>query len=246
LKISIITVVKNGEKTILNSINSLKNQNFNNYEHIIIDGNSSDRTKEIILKNCDLNKTIFVSEEDEGLYFALNKAIKLCSGDIIGVLHSDDIYANSSVLKQIEISFYNREVQIVYGDSCFFSGNKITRSWNSGNVSISKLEKGWMPPHTTIFIRLSALVQAGLYDTKYKISADYDFTVKCLYKYKMKSRYIPILVTKMQNGGISNNGFRNIILKIKEDSEILRKYNLNVYQGLILKRLRKINQFLLI
>ena len=182
IKISLITVTYNSIHTIENCLNSVISQNYKNIEHIVIDGASSDGTFELLKSRKD-DFSVLISEPDDGMYFALNKAIKYATGDIIGFLHSDDIFASNDVLEIIASKFNDFSISAVYGDLQYNSpcvNKKVIRLWKSSSFSIDKLKRGWMPPHPTLYIRKYWYDGNYLFDTNFKISADYFSILKFL------------------------------------------------------------------
>ena len=245
IKISIISPVYNNKNYIKFSINSLNAQSFKHKDHIVIDGNSSDGTKEFLLANKSYFSS-FASETDFGVYDALNKGFKLAKGDVVGLLHSDDLYANKNVLKKISKIFSDPKVDIVYGDLDYVykdNPNKIIRHWNAGEFSLDKLQSGWMPPHPTFFIRKKLLNQIGFFNTRYKIAADYDFMLRALTQKNVNVVYLPEVLIKMRVGGMSNRSLKNILLKSYEDYQIIRHHKIGGIVTLLFKNLSKISQF---
>lgn len=248
MKVSIITACYNSEKTISKTIKSVINQSYENIEYIIVDGSSNDGTLKIIndfKKKSDL-KFIIISENDLGIYDALNKGIKLSKGEIIGFLHSDDFLANTNVISEIVKSFSKNEVDGIYGDLVYVYKNnvkKILRYWKSKNFKNSLLINGWMPPHPTLYLRKSVYKKHGFFNLHYKISSDYDFIIRIFKDEVLKFKYIPMVITKMRYGGISNGNLINIFHKIKEDFIILRKNNVGNLFTLLKKNFSKIEQF---
>jgi len=245
LKFSIITATFNSSKTILYTIKSIQSQTYKNFEYLIIDGDSKDSTKKIVFNNF-LVKTKFLSQSDCGIYDALNKGFKLAKGEVVGLLHSDDLYANKNVLKKISKIFSDPKVDIVYGDLDYISKddpNKIIRHWSAGEFSLDKLKSGWMPPHPTFFIRRKLLNQIGFFDTRYKIAADYDFMLRALTQKNVNVVYLPEVLIKMRVGGMSNRSLKNILLKSYEDYQIIRHHKIGGIGTLLFKNLSKISQF---
>ena len=247
MQVSIITITYNNVNTLEDTINSILNQDYKDIEYIIIDGGSTDGTLEIIKKHYASGKiSKYISESDEGIYDALNKGIKLCTGNIIGLLHADDIYNSNFVISNIVDTFKNYDTDSVYGDLLYVSFrniNKVIRNWKSGLFSYKKLKNGWMPPHPTFFVKRDIYMKYGLFDIKYKIAADYEIMIRFLWKYKITIKYIPEVLVKMRTGGKSNKNFRNIILKSIEDYNIQKHYKLGNFLSLFLKNIRKIPQF---
>jgi glycosyltransferase len=245
IKISIISAVYNNKNYIQFSIDSFNSQTFNHKDHIVIDGNSTDGTKELLLENKSFFSCL-ISEKDSGVYDALNKGLKFNKGNVVGLLHSDDFYANQDVLKKISKLFANPKVDIVYGDLVYVSKddpNKIIRHWRAGEFSLDKLKLGWMPPHPTFFIRRKLLNQIGFFDTHYKIAADYDFMLRALTHKNIKVVYLPEVLIKMRVGGMSNRSLKNILLKSYEDYQIIRRHKIGGIGTLLCKNLSKISQF---
>ena len=224
-KITIITPTFNSAKTILTNISSVKKQKYKNLEHIIIDNNSDDQTVNLIKKSSHKNIKI-ITEKDSGIYHAINKGIKLAEGEIISILHSDDIYYdNQTLLRVIEI-FEEKKIDIVYGDLLYVSKNnlnKIIRYWRSNQFRQNLFEKGWSPPHPSFFVKKKIHNKFGYYNTKIGNPADIELMYKFLELKKVNNRYINKVLVKMRYGGKSNN---NIIEILKQNMEILKFLNL--------------------
>ena len=246
LKISIITVAFNSEKTIRDTIKSIVNQDYKNIEYIVIDGNSTDDTNQIVREFSD-NVDIHISEDDEGIYDAMNKGIKSASGDIIGILNSDDFYPNAYVLSNVAKTFNKYESDAVYGDLVYVNAkdtSKIQRYWQSGPYTTKKLKNGWMLPHPTFFVKSSIYKQFGLYNTSLHMAADYDMIIRLLYKFNISANYIPMILVKMRTGGASNASIFDRLIANKQDGLVWTKNQLNKpYFIRIKKPLQKIMQF---
>jgi len=243
--VSIITSTYNSLYFLNFSIKSIHLQTFLNYEHILIDGNSNDGTKSFLLRNKKLFSK-FISEKDSGVYDGLNKGFKLAKGDVVGLLHSDDLYANQNVLKKVSQIFLDSDVDIVYGDLVYVAKDnpkKVIRKWKAGHFNLDKLKSGWMPPHPTFFIRRKLLSKIGFFDTRYKIAADYDFMLRALTQKNINAVYLPEVLIKMRVGGMSNRSLKNIMLKSFEDYQIIRRHKIGGFGTLIRKNLSKIPQF---
>lgn len=220
LRISIITVSYNSVDTIKDSINSVLSQDYINIEYIIIDGDSKDGTVDII-ESFGNKVDYFISEKDKGIYDAMNKGIKAATGDIIGILNSDDFYPNNSVITNVVKNFKNFDCDSIYGDLVYVKHNntsRIVRYWKSEEFSIFKLKRGWMLPHPTFFLKRSLYLKYGLYNTELRSAADYEMILRLLYKYNISVRYIPNILVKMRQGGVSNASLLNRIKANKEDS----------------------------
>jgi len=245
MRISLITATYNSEKTIAETINSVRCQNVDNLEYIIIDGGSSDSTQEIINQNKEV-VTKLISEPDKGIYDALNKGMKIATGEIIGFLHSDDIFADNHVLKEVIDVFEKESVDLLYGDLQYITSDtplKILRHWQSGEFKHSNLKRGWMPPHPTLYFKRDLIEKTGYFNISYIIAADYDWIIRCLTLPDIKVAYIPKVLIKMRIGGKSNRNLKNIIRKSKEDYKIIRHNKIGGVCTLFLKNFRKVNQF---
>ena len=221
-KISIITVCYNSSKTIVDTLNSIKNQTYKNIEHILIDGDSTDETLELLSTNLVPN-SIILSEPDEGLYDAINKGLKLSSGDIIGLLHSDDLFASETVLEKVKDAFANRDIGCVYGNLIYFKNDfdkKVQRIWKSEKFRSQLLKDGWMPPHPTVFLRNDVISRVGFYNLNYKVSADYDFVIRLFSTPNLKSLFIDFPITFMRMGGASGNAPKNFYRKVWKISKL--------------------------
>lgn len=246
MKISIITSVYNNVATIEDAIKSVLSQTYPNIEYIVVDGASNDGTTDIIKKYED-RIAKFVSEKDKGIYDGLNKGISLATGDVIAFLHSDDIYANKNIIEDVVKLFESKNTDSIYGDLVYVdknNTNKIFRYWKSGEYTFKKLEKGWMPPHPTFFVKKEFYDKYGKFSLKFGIAADYDFMLRMLGKYKITTAYLPKVLYKMRVGGASNRSLKNIIQKTKEDIRALENNGIGGIQTIILKNLMKIPQFL--
>ena len=245
MKISIITVCYNSQKTIKDTIESVINQSYSNIEYIIIDGASNDSTLKII-NQFKSHIDVFISEKDHGIYDAINKGILKASGEIIGLLHADDIFDNHHVIENVAKSFdLNKE--ILYGDITYVSKNNldnVIRTWKSNNYSKNSFKWGWMPPHTGFFIKRDSYLKYGLYNLTLGTSADYELMLRMFEVHHLRATYLPKNITKMREGGISNSNFRNRIVANKNDRRSWEINNLKPYWfTFILKPLLKIKQF---
>lgn len=245
MKISIITAVLNRERTILDALESVQSQRYQFVEHLLVDGISSDKTLEIIEGNMKSN-TILISELDRGIYDAINKGIHQSTGEVIGLLHSDDVFYDKYVLQDVAKAFADPMVDAVYGDLEYvskFSLQKVIRYWKSGVFSKRNLLWGWMPPHPTLFLRRRVFENLGVYDINYKISADYDATLRYFFGGNIVASYIPRVFVRMRLGGESNKSFSHICLKMKEDYKAIRSNKVGGLGCLIFKNLAKVPQF---
>ena len=246
MKISIITATFNSEKTVRDTLLSVQQQDYPAIEHIIIDGNSKDNTLSIV--NEFRHVSNIVSEKDKGIYDAMNKGIKLVTGDIIGILNSDDVYVHSHVLSTVMNAFKDSAVDVVYADLQYVRSdnlNKVTRTWRAGSFSKKKFYYGWMPPHPTFFVRKKVYDTIGNFNLALKSAADYEFMLRVLLKFDHNVHYLPEVIVKMRTGGISNASFRHRVHANREDREAWRLNNIRPYFFTIpFKPLRKVFQFI--
>lgn len=247
-KISIITVCYNSQSTIRHTVESVRNQDYPNIEYIVIDGGSTDWTLKV-LEFCKSKIDYFISENDHGIYDAMNKGIKVSNGSIIGILNSDDFYPDNQVLSKVVQEFNESNCDCLYGDLVYTQqadASKIVRYWKSGLFNISNLEKGWMLPHPTFFVKKSIYDKYGLYNTELKSAADYEMILRLLYKNKLKVSYIPEIMVIMRMGGRSNKSFWNRLRANQEDTLAWTKNQLTMPFFLrINKPLQKLRQFFL-
>lgn len=243
MKISIITVCFNSEKYIADLIKSVAEQSFHDIEHIIIDGASCDETVPIVKSNIN-SKIKLISEPDSGIYDAMNKGLNLASGDIVGFLNSDDVFASHTTVSEIVNEFNRCNCDIVYGDLVFCADDslKVVRRWIAGGGNSINLRYGWMPPHPTFYFKREILKNTIKYNTKYKISSDYDFMIKVLRRTTLIA-YLPNVLVKMKMGGVSNSSIKNLIKKSYEDYLIIKDNKIGGFITLLCKNLRKIPQF---
>jgi len=221
MKISIVTVSYNSEATIEDTILSVLSQSYNNIEYIIIDGASSDSTLSIIKRYNDKISHV-ISEPDNGLYDAMNKGIRLASGDVIGILNSDDIYYCETVLETVVSAFTDSELDACFADLLYVdkkNTSRIIRSWKSCNYSEGLFQKGWIPAHPTFYVRRHVYERFGLFDPEYVLAADYEIMTRFMARHKIKTVYIPEFFVKMRVGGATNKSISNIV---KQNMEIKR------------------------
>jgi glycosyltransferase involved in cell wall biosynthesis len=217
-KISIITVVWNNKETIKDAIDSVLGQTYENIEYIVVDGASTDGTVEIVQSYGD-KITKFISELDKGLYDAMNKGIKLATGDIVGILNSDDFYIDEFVCERVVKEFEEKGVDSTYADLVFVKTenlDKTVRYYDSSHFSPEKFAYGWMPAHPTFFAKREIYEKYGVFKTDYKIAADYELLTRFLAKNKISYSYIKEPIVKMRIGGASTSGIKSNYILNKE------------------------------
>ena len=243
MKISIITTTYNSSAFIADCLKSVNNQTYNNIEHIIIDGASKDNTLEII-KNVPSRIVKIVSEPDKGIYDAMNKGIKLATGDVIGILNSDDFFTSDNVIQSVVDTFHNNNIDALYGDVHFVDPddlNKCVRYYSSAVFKPTLFRFGFMPAHPSFYMKRECYEKFGLFALDYKIASDYDLLIRYLYKEKIKYKYLKKDFVTMRTGGISTENFYSRVTLNKEIVKACRKYGIytNMFM-LSLKYLYKI------
>ena len=223
--ISVVTVCFNSAKTIRDALESVSNQTEANFEHIIVDGNSTDGTQEIV-KNFLYHTNRFVSEPDNSIYDAMNKGISLAKGEIIGFLNSDDIFADNMVLSRVIDAFDDPKTEVCFGDILYITKdkNRVVRHWKSKEFTKGSFYKGWCPAHPTFYVRRSALNRLGGFDLRYHLAADVEFMLRYLECNSLKSVYIPTIQVFMRVGGATNKNLTNIM---RQNIEIFNALNLS-------------------
>ena len=238
MKCTVITAVFNRVDTIGLSMDSIHSQTYNNIEHIVIDGLSSDGTVEVVA-NRIRNQDVLISEKDMGIYDALNKGLNNATGDVIVFLHSDDVFANNQVVENVMKTFCSDCLDIVYGDASFFQRENFfqdVRVYRSGAFSKSRLSWGWMPAHPALFIKKSIYDKCGLFKIDYKIAADYEYLCRVVSVPLLSTKYIPKIFVRMQMGGVSTSGIKNTWVLNKE---VIRACGENKIDTNLLKILSK-------
>jgi len=212
--LSVITVCRNARRTIAQALSSIHRQSHRPLEHIVVDGASTDGTLDV-LQERRAGIAQLVSEPDEGLYHAMNKGIALATGDYLGFLNADDIYASAEVLERIAQAVQAEGVDAAYGDLVYVrqdDPHAVVRYWRSGPYAAGRIERGWMPAHPTFFVRTELLRRLGGFDTRYRFQADYEMMVRLFLKERITSAYIPQVLVRMRVGGHTNRSLRNVYL----------------------------------
>lgn len=246
MRISVVTAVFNNASTIRSALESTLSQSFDDVELVVVDGGSTDGTKEILQEYRD-RVGVLVSEPDDGIYDALNKGVGLASGDVIGFLHSDDLFADDASLWRVAACLEDPLVEGCYGDLCYVRHGEprtVVRHWQAGVFEPEMLARGWMPPHPTLYVRRSVFESVGRFDTTLRIAADYDWMLRLLLA-GHRLAYIPQVQVRMRTGGASNRSVGNIMRKSGEDFAALRRNGFSVAGAtttLMAKNLRKLPQ----
>lgn len=254
MKFSIITATWNSEATILDTVRSLEQQEYprDQIEWILVDGGSTDRTLQLI-KESAFQPDRILSERDNGIYDALNKGIRMATGDVLGFLHADDFLASPGVLNRVSCAFKNSGAEAVYGDLQYVRKQtngefSVVRHWESGVYYHRNLKWGWMPPHPSLYLKREVYERAKLesgeyFDTSYTCSADYDFMMRILMTHEVEPAYLRMMIVKMRVGGISNRSLRHICKKSMEDLRVIRQRRIGGIVTLAGKNLGKLRQF---
>ena len=243
MKISVVTVSYNSADTIADTLRSVRDQSHDAVEHILIDGASTDQTMEQVRRHGG-HLSHVVSEPDLGIYDAMNKGLRLATGDFVGFLNADDLLASRDTLALLAQAMPDADA--LYGDLLYVDAtrtDKIVRSWISGNYSRRRLRFGWMPPHPTFYVRRS-LLAGTQFNQRYRIAADYDFMLRCLLRPGLRVMYVPEVLIRMRTGGASNQSLKAMWRKSREDLQVMRANKVGGLGTLIAKNLRKLPQFI--
>lgn len=225
MKLSIITVCYNSAETIGHTLRSVREQTYENIEHIIVDGGSTDGTLGVVASE-GAHVTTLVSEKDHGIYDAMNKGIALATGDVVGFVNADDFYASPNVLRDVAAAFEQTDADCCYGDLCYVRQDEPTRTvryWRSTDFAPGLFEKGWCPPHPTFFVRRSVYQRLGGFDLNFRIAADFELMARYLGASRISSHYIPEVLVKMRLGGTTNRSLKNILIQNIEIRRALSK-----------------------
>lgn len=221
-------------------------------EWIVIDGASTDRTLELI-KQSDFQPDRMLSEPDSGIYEALNKGIGMATGDVIGLLHADDVFATEGTLNRVACALRNSGAEALYGDLQYVrpsaDGFTVVRNWKSGIYYRHKLKWGWMPPHPTLYLKREVYERVkeedgDYFNTEYTCAADYDFMMRLFARHKVEPAYVKTVLVKMRLGGISNRSLKHVVRKSREDWQIIRRNRIGHIHTLAWKNLGKLGQFI--
>ena len=246
MKVSLITVVYNAGQFLHDCLQSVTLQTHPDIEYIIIDGGSVDSSMSVI-KQYSGRVNILVSERDHGIYDAINKGISMASGEVIGLLHADDFFADERVIADVANAFTSQEADLVYGDLWYVNRqhpDKIIRKWKSKPFDQQSMAWGWMPAHPTFYARRRLFEKWGNYNLKFKTAADYELMLRFLYLNKSNSVYLDRVFVKMRVGGISNRSIYNRLQANYYDMEAMRHHHIKwPWLKVLIKPLRKVNQY---
>jgi len=245
MTLSIITPTFNSAATLRDTLQSVASQTYTDIEHIIVDGLSRDNTLEIVRSFPHVRK--LVSEKDKGIFDGMNKGLSLATGEVVGILNSDDLYQHSQVIEKVMDRFSDPAVDVVYGDLLYVDANdlnRVVRYWKAGNYSRKSFYNGWMPPHPTFFVRRKYYEQFGNFHIELRSAADYELMLRFLLRHQLHPSYIPEVLVKMRMGGNSNASLRGRLKANAEDRASWTMNGLKPYPWTLwLKPLRKLPQF---
>lgn len=246
MKVSIITATHNSAKFLDSCIRSVINQRYKDIEHIIVDGGSTDDTLSII-KHHNSNVAKWISEKDNGMYHAINKGMALATGDIIGVLNSDDLLASPDVISEIVNCFQNNDMDSVYGDLVYVDPSDtsyVHRYWKGQEYKRKRFHYGWMPAHPTFYFKKELLAKYGGYENHYQTAADYELMARYLFLNKVSAMYLPKLLVRMRVGGVSNGNVYKRLRANRRDYLAMKKNKVPLpFIASILKPIRKMPQY---
>lgn len=245
MKVAIVTTCFNRSDTVVKAVRSVMFQTYPNIEHIIIDGGSTDGSVEAIRACGSTRISHLISERDNGCYNALNKGLRLASADIVCWLHSDDVFYDDHVVENVVEAFKKNRCDMVYANGLFVSPDnpdRVIRNWIGGEYSDRKIENGWLPLHTTVFVRKEIFDRSGGYCEDYVIAGDTDWLIRVMYKTGISIVYLPQYVVIMNYGGLSTNWKRSF-QRWREDLRVYSRNGISPVMALVKKVLRKVPQF---
>lgn len=244
MKVSIITSCYNREATVSGAIESVLAQDYPDVEYIVVDGASRDGSMEVVRKYQDKIARV-ISEPDHGMYEAINKGIRMATGDVIGLVHSDDFLYDEHVISDVVKEFERTGADFVYGDGIFVDAEdtkRVVRNWKGGSYSRWKVKCGWLPLHPTCYIRRDVMLREGLYNESYKIAADTDLLVRYLYKADLKVSYLKRKIVRMRMGGLSTDSAKRRMMW-DEDIRVYRSHGFRPVLTKLMKMMWKVPQF---
>ena len=245
MKVSVITVCYNRKATIGQSIKSVLDQDYPDVEYIIVDGNSSDGTKDIIKSYSD-KITKYISESDSGMYDAINKGLGMATGDIVGLMHSDDVFYDTTVISKIvEVFKNNPNTDAIYGNGIYVTNDdeqKTVRNRIGGEYDYKRLKSGWLPLHPTVYIKKTIIDKYGKYNLNFKIASDTEFLLRYLFKHKISITYLNFYIVKMRMGGLSTN-YKRALEVLKEDYNIYKFHQISGIRVVFQKKILALIQY---
>jgi glycosyltransferase involved in cell wall biosynthesis len=248
VKFSIITVVRNRADTIGAAIESVVRQQYDQIEHLIIDGASTDGTLDVVERYRARLATV-ISERDRGIYDAMNKGLALATGDVVGFLNADDEYADDRVLSDVAARFRDPSVEAVFGDLVYVSAadpGRVVRYWRSGAFRSDLFKTGWMPAHPTFFVRRAVYEKYGGFDLSFRLQADFELTLRLLEIHRIRSVYLPRVLVRMRTGGATNRNIANVIKGNLEAYRACRQNGVAVSPLFVVRKVvRRLPQFFL-
>lgn len=245
MKVSIVTVCFNSAATIGATLRSVAQQSHPEIEHIVIDGRSTDATLDVVEREGGHVATL-VSEADRGIYDAMNKGLAKATGQFVGFLNADDVLADRDAVARMVRTIVHTQADVVFSDLEYVRMNQpgsVVRYWRCGEFSGLRLRLGWMPPHPTFYVRQSVLRDVGLFDTQFRIAADYDFMLRVLARAGLKTARVPGVLVRMRSGGISNRSTAMVWQKSREDLVALKRNRVGGWGTLVCKNLQKLPQY---
>lgn len=243
--ISVVTAVWNRADTVGDAVESLRAQTWADWEHVVQDGASTDGSLEVLKRLAD-PRTRLESGRDGGIYPALNRAFARATGEVVGLLHSDDMFAAPDVLETVAGAFADPEVDAVYGDLLYVrrdDPSRVVRTWTSRPFHPGLLRRGWMPAHPTLFLRRRVIERHGAFDTGFRIAADYDAVLRYFGQPGFRAVHLPKVLVRMRVGGESNRSVERVLTKSREDLRALRRNGVGGLGALALKNASKVGQF---
>ncbi len=247
MKISLVTASYNSASTIADTLDSVAAQSHPDIEHIIVDGGSTDATLEVVRLH-DRRAARIVSEPDRGIYDAMNKGLRLASGDVVGLINSDDFLASPGALATVAAAFSDPAIDAVYGDLCYVSQadtSRVVRYWRSGPFEPGAFGRGWAPPHPTFYVRRDVYARHGGFNLAYPLAADLELMARFLELHRIRAVHVPEVLVRMRTGGATNRSLANIVRQNGEIIRALRKHGLaSSLTGFALRKLvARLRQF---
>lgn len=246
MKVTLITVTYNAARFLADCIQSVVRQTYPNIEYLVIDGKSTDQTLNVIQAH-EKHITKWISEPDRGMYDAINKGMKMATGDVIGILNADDVLASPDVIASIVRTFEESGADSVYGDLVYVdqtNTSKVIRYWKGFEYKRYRFLYGWMPAHPTFYIKRSLVEQYGGYESHYFTAADYEFMARYLYTHRISAKYLPKMIARMRTGGQSNKTLKARIRANRRDYLAMKRNNIPLpLAASVLKPLIKLHQY---